>query len=84
MKASQVLQIKKYVADHNDGMKVTSLYIGQDKDKMGFEKRKKYNVGVSNEGKVPTTCPQEKGKAIVEAFKHFNRIQVINDSRAVF
>ena len=42
-------EIKKYVADHNDGMKITNLYIGQIKNKMGFEKRKKYNVG-SGEG----------------------------------
>lgn len=39
-------EIKRYVADHNDGMKVTRLYIGQNKDKMDFEKRKKYNVGI--------------------------------------
>lgn len=48
-------EIKKYVADHNDGMKVSSLYIGQIKNKMGLEKRKNYNVG-SGEGRVPT-CP---------------------------
>ena len=42
-------EIKKYVADHNDGMKVTNLYIGQIKNKMGLEKRKNYNVG-SGEG----------------------------------
>ena len=34
------VEIKKYMADHNDGMKVTGLYIGQIKDKMGLEKRK--------------------------------------------
>lgn len=42
-------EIKKYVADHNDGMKVSSLCIGQIKNKMGLEKRKDYNpfiVGV--------------------------------------
>lgn len=30
-------------------MKVTNLYIGQNKNKMGFEKRKNYNAG-SGEG----------------------------------
>ena len=65
-------EIKKYVSDHNDGMKVSSLYIGQVKDKLGFEKRKNYNVG-SGEGRVPV-CPQDKEDAIVEAFKHFNLI----------
>lgn len=67
-------EIKKYVADHNDGMKVSSLYIGQIKNKMGLEKRKNYNVG-SGEGRV-TTCPQDKEEAIVEAFKHFNLIDM--------
>lgn len=66
-------EIKKYVADHNDGMKVSSLYIGQIKNKMSLEKRKNYNVG-SGEGKVPI-CPQDKEEAILEAFKHFNLIQ---------
>lgn len=65
-------EIKKYVADHNDGMKVSSLYIGQIKNKMGLEKRKNYNVG-SGEGRVPI-CPQDREKAIVEAFTHFNLI----------
>lgn len=54
-------------------MKVSSLYIGQIKNKMSLEKRKNYNVG-SGEGKVPI-CPQDKEEAILEAFKHFNLIQ---------
>lgn len=65
-------EIKKYVAEHNDGMKVSSLYIGQIKDKLGFDKRKNYNIG-SGEGRVPT-CPQEKEDAIMEAFGHFGLI----------
>lgn len=65
-------EIKKYVAEHNNGMKVSSLYIGQIKNKLGLEKRKNYNVG-SGEGRVPI-CPQDKENAIVEAFKHFNLI----------
>ena len=66
------VEIKKYVADHNDGMKITNLYIGQIKNKMGLEKSKNHNVG-SGEGRVPT-CPQDKKEVIVEAFKHFNLI----------
>ena len=64
-------EIKAYVEEKH-GMKVSSLYIGQIKNKMGLEKRKNYNIG-SGEGRVPT-CPAEKEEAIVEAFKHFNLI----------
>lgn len=53
-------------------MKVSSLYIGQIKNKMGLEKRKNHNVG-SGEEKV-SVCPQDKEDAIVEDFKHFNLI----------
>ena len=64
-------EIKAYV-EEKYGLKVSSLYIGQIKNKMGLEKRKNYNIG-SGEGRVPT-CPAEKEEAIVEAFKHFNLI----------
>lgn len=63
--------IKKWIKEKY-GFKVTNLYIGQIKDKVGMEKRKNYNVG-SGEGRVPT-CPQEKEEAIMEAFKHFGLI----------
>ena len=63
--------IKKWIKEKY-GFNVTNLYIGQIKDKMGLEKCLNYNVG-SGEGMVPT-CPQEKEKAIVEAFKHFGLI----------
>lgn len=32
-------EIKKYVADNNDGMKVTNLYIAQEKAKYGIIER---------------------------------------------
>ena len=54
------------------GLKVTSLYIGQVKDTLGFDKRKNYNVG-SGEGRVPN-CPPEKEEAIMDAFRYFNLI----------
>ncbi len=63
--------IKKWIKEKY-GFNVTNLYIGQIKDKLGFDKRKNYNIG-SGEGRVPT-CPQEKEEAIIEAFKHFNLI----------
>jgi len=64
-------EIKEYV-EKKYGFKVSSLYIGQVKNKMGLEKRKNYNIG-SGEGRVPT-CPADKEKAIMEAFKHFNLV----------
>lgn len=64
-------EIKAYV-EEKFGFKVTSLYIGQIKNKVGLEKRKNYNLD-SGEGRVPT-CPPEKEEAIMDAFKHFNLI----------
>lgn len=64
-------EIKAYV-EEKFGFKVTSLYIGQIKNKVGLEKRKNYNLG-SGEGRVPT-CPPEKEEAIMDAFEHFNLI----------
>ena len=54
------------------GLKVSSLYVAQIKDKCGFDKRLHYNMG-ENKSHVPK-CPQEKEKAIMAAFKHFNMI----------
>ena len=64
-------EIKAYV-EEKFGFKVTSLYIGQIKNKVGLEKRKNYNLG-SGEGRV-LTCPPEKEEAIMDAFRHFNLI----------
>jgi len=63
--------IKKWVQDEY-GLNVSSLYIGQVKNKLGLEKRKNYNIG-SGEDRVPN-CPPDKEKAIIEAFKHFKMI----------
>ena len=60
-------EIKAYVEEKH-GMKVSSLYIGQIKNKMGLEKRKNYNIG-SGEGRVPT-CPAEKEEAIETIKSH--------------
>ena len=37
-------EIKKYVAEHNAGMKVSNLYISQVKRKYGIEVGKNYNL----------------------------------------
>ena len=58
-------EIKKYVAEHNDGMKVSNLYIAQIKQKHGIIERENYNKPKSEKGGQPE-CPKE--IAIEEAF----------------
>ncbi len=65
--------IKKYVAEHNDGMKVSSLYIAQVKKKCGIELGQNFNLPKSENAKQPQ-CPKEKEDAIVEALKAFQMI----------
>ena len=66
-------EIKKYVAEHNDGMKVSSLNIAQVKRKCGIELTENYNLPKSEDSKQPS-CPKEKEDAIVEALKAFRMI----------
>ncbi len=66
-------KIKKYVAEHNDGMKVSSLYIAQVKRKFGIELAENYNLPKSEDTKQPQ-CPKEKEDAIMEALKVFQMI----------
>ena len=66
-------EIKQYVAEHNDGMKVSSLYIAQVKQKHGIIERENYNKSKSDTAKQPQ-CPKEKEEAIVEALKHFRML----------
>ena len=54
------------------GLKVSSLYVAQVKNKCGLDKRPNYNLG-DNKKRVPK-CPPEKEKAIIAAFKHFKMI----------
>ena len=37
-------EIKKYVAEYNDGMKVSNLYIAQVKRKCGIELAENFNI----------------------------------------
>lgn len=64
-------EIKQWILD-NYGMKVSSLYVAQVKDKLGFDKRDNYNLGADGH-RVPV-CPKEKEEAIIAAFKHFKMI----------
>lgn len=66
-------EIKKYVAVHNDGMKVSSLNIAQVKRKCGIELGENYNLPKSEDAKQPQ-CPKEKEEAIMEALRTFQMI----------
>lgn len=65
-------EIKAYIMD-KFGLKVSSLYIAQIKDKYGLREHENYNKARSENNRVPS-CPPEKEKAIIEALKHFQMI----------
>ena len=65
-------QIKEYVLERS-GLKVSSLYIAQVKQKHGIIERENYNKPKSENAKQPQ-CPPEKEEAIKEALKHFGMI----------
>lgn len=66
-------EIKEYVAENNDGMKVPNLYISQVKRKCGIEVGENYNLPKSDDSRQPK-CPVEKEKAIMKALKAFQMI----------
>ena len=47
------------MAEHNDGMKVSSLNIAQVKAKYGIIERENYNKAKSEEARQPV-CPKDK------------------------
>lgn len=65
-------EIKDYVLEHS-GLKVSSLYIAQVKQKCGIIERENYNKPKSEDTKQPQ-CPPDKEKAIKEALTHFGMI----------
>ena len=65
-------QIKEYVLEHS-GLKVSSLYIAQVKQKYGIIERENYNKPKSEDARQPQ-CPLEKERAITEALKHFGML----------
>ncbi|MDO4545803.1 MAG: 23S rRNA (uracil-5-)-methyltransferase RumA, partial [Bacillota bacterium] len=65
-------EIKAYVLEHS-GLRVSSLYIAQVKQKYGIIERENYNKPKSDEAKQPQ-CPPDKEAAIVEALKYFSMI----------
>ena len=66
-------EIKTFVTEHNDGMKVSNLYIAQVKAKYGIIERENYNKAKSDDARQPQ-CPKEKEETIVEALKAFKMI----------
>ena len=65
-------EIKEYVLEHM-GLKFSSLYIAQVKQKCGIIERKNYNLPKSENSRQPK-CPPEKEEAIREALDHFRMI----------
>ncbi len=65
-------KIKDYVLEHS-GLKVSSLYIAQVKQKCGIIERANYNLPKSENSRQPK-CPPEKEKAIRDALEHFQMI----------
>lgn len=62
-------EIKDYVLEHT-GLKVSSLYIAQVKEKCGISERVNYNLPKSENSRLPK-CPPEKEAAIREALLYF-------------
>lgn len=65
-------EIKAYVKEHT-GLKVSSLYIAQVKQKCGIIERTNHNLPKSENSRQPK-CPPEKEAAIREALEHFRMI----------
>ena len=65
-------EIKARVLEQT-GLKVSSLYISQVKQKGGLEVRENHHKAKSENTKQPQ-CPKEKADAIVEALRHFQMI----------
>lgn len=65
-------EIKDYVLEHS-GLKVSSLYIAQVKQKCGIIECENYNKPKSEDAKQPQ-CPPEKEAAIREVLAHFRMI----------
>lgn len=65
-------EVKAYVLKQS-GLKVSSLYIAQVKQKCGIIERVNYNQQKNKNAKQPQ-CPLNKEKAIRDALKHFRMI----------
>ena len=68
-------EIKAYVLEKH-GLKVSSLYIAQIKEKLGIKEQECYNKPKSEGSKVPQ-CPYKKEVAIMDALQHFGLIRTL-------
>ena len=75
MSQSTYQEIKDYVLEHT-GLKVSTLYITQVKQKHGIIERECCNTPKAEGVRVPK-CPADKERAIEEALLHFNMIRKI-------
>ena len=66
-------EIKQWIAANYNGMKVSSLYVAQVKQKHNIIERECYNKPKSENARVPQ-CPPEKEAAIEAALRHFKMI----------
>ena len=66
-------EIKKYVAEHNAGMKVSNLYISQVKRKCGIEVGKNYNLSKNEDSRQPQ-CPEDKERRRTVQFGTYYRL----------
>ena len=69
-------QIKAYVLEQT-GLKVSSLYIAQIKKKCGLDVGENYNLSKSENARQPK-CTPKKEEAIMQAFKHFGIVQIVD------
>lgn len=65
-------KLKDYMIEHS-GLKVSSLYIAQVKQRCGIIERKNYNKAKSEDAKHPQ-CPPEKETAIKDALIYFQML----------
>lgn len=70
--AATYAEIKAWILEEY-GLKVSSLYVAQVKQKHGIIERENYNKPKSEDAKVPH-CPPEKETAIEAALRHFRMI----------
>lgn len=69
-------EIMDYVLEHT-GLKVSSIYIAQVKEKCGIIERENYNL-LKSECSRQTKCLPEKEKVIMEASRYFRKIKGVN------
>jgi 23S rRNA (uracil1939-C5)-methyltransferase len=70
--AATYQKIKNYIQEKH-GVKVSSLYIAQVKEKVGIKERECFNK-VKSENVIKLQCPETKEELIMDALVHFQMI----------